>query len=144
MQNSIATPPRRKRLKSVTFLALAVLYLGAMNLARAWLALESQPFTRTLPLAIPLPYLAASALIWGLVFVVAAFGVWRLWPWARALLLGAIVLYQLHIWANHWIFDTSSYSRQVWPFHAGISVAWVVIIWGFSFLPSIRRLYQPQ
>jgi hypothetical protein len=113
-----------------------------VNLARAWLALDGQSFTRTLPLAMPLPYLAAGAWVWGLVFVVAAFGVWRLWRWARALLLGAIVFYQLHIWANHLIFDTSSYSRQVWPFHAGISAAWVIIIWGFLFLPGIWRLYS--
>jgi hypothetical protein len=142
--NSITAPPRRKRPKSVTFLALAVLYLGMVNLARARLALDSQSFARTLSLAMPLPYLAAGALIWGVVFVVAAFGMWRLWPWARKLLLGAIIVYQLHIWINHLLFDTSNYARQVWPFYAGISLAWIVIVWGLLFLPGIRRHYQSR
>ena len=97
----------------------------------------------TLPLAMPLAYLAAGGLVWGIAFVVAALGVWRLWPWARRLVLAAIVLYQLHIWVNHLIFDTSDYARQVWPFHIGVSVAWVVVVWGYMFLPGIRRLWYP-
>jgi len=137
-----ATPPRRKRLLSVNYFALAVLYLGALNLARASLAFNQQSFEQTLPLAMPLPYLAAGGLLWGSVFTAAALGVWRLWPWARKLLLGAIVLYQLHVWANHLAFDTSDYSRLVWPFDVGVSVAWVVFVWGFLFLPGIRRLFS--
>ena len=137
-----ATPPRRKRPNSINYFALAVLYLGAVNLARAGLALGQQSFERTLPLAMPLPYLAAGGLVWGGVFVVAALGVWRLCPWARKLLLGAIALYQLHIWINHVLFDTSDYARQVWPFHMSVSAAWVVLVWGFLFLPHVKRLYE--
>ena len=53
----------------------------------------------------------------------------------------AIIVYQFHIWINHLIFDTSAYSRQVWPFQIGISVAWIVVVWGFLFLPGIRRVF---
>jgi hypothetical protein len=113
-----------------------------VNLARAGLAFEGGPFERTLPLTMPLTYLAICGLVWGLVFAAAAWGVWRLWPWARKLLLGAIVLYQLHIWINHLLFDTSTYSRQVWPFHIGISLVWIAGIWGFLWLRGVRRLYQ--
>ena len=112
-----------------------------MNLARARFALDGQSFAQTLPLAMTLTYLGVGGLAWGSVFVVAAFGVWRLWPWARTLLLAAIIVYQLHIWANHLIFDTSAYSRQVWPFQIGISLAWIVVVWGFLFLPGIRRVF---
>jgi len=136
------TPPRRKRPRSVTFLALAVLYLGIVNLARAWLALNGSSFERALPLTMPLPYLGFGGLLWGLAFVVAAFGLWRVWPWARKVLLGAILAYQLHIWINHFVFDTSLYARQVWPFQAGLSVIWIVIVWGFLFLPGVKRLYE--
>ena len=118
--------------------ALAVLYLGVTNLARARLALDGQSFAQTLPLTMPLAYLGTGGLVWGCVFVVAAFGVWRLWPWARTVLLAAIIIYQLHSWANHLIFDTSAYSRQVWPFQIGLSLAWIAVVWGFLFLPGIR------
>ena len=98
----------------------------------------------TLPLAMPLTYLATGGLVWGIAFVVAALGTWRLWSWARKLVLGAIVVYQLHIWANHLIFDTSDYSRQVWAFHAIISAVWMFAVWGFVFLPGVRRVLQPR
>jgi hypothetical protein len=135
------TPPRQKRPWSIFYFALAVLYLGAVNLARAGLALRGESFIASLPLTMPLPYLAAGAMVWGCIFCVTAFGVWRGWPGARKLLLSAIFVYQLHIWVNHFIFDTSDYARQVWPFQAGVSVAWIVWVWGFLFLPGVRHLY---
>ena len=119
-----------------------MLYLGAVNLIRARLALRGESFVASLPLTMPLPYLAASAMVWGSVFCIAAFGVWRLWPWARKLTLGAIVIYQLHIWINHFLFDTSDYARQVWPFQAGVSAAWIILVWGFLFLPAVRHFYS--
>ena len=143
MTNSVlTTPPRRKRPRSVTLFALAVLYLGLVNLARAWLALNGSPFERALPLAAPLPYFGLGGLFWGAAFVVIAFGLWRVWPWARKAMLGAILIYQLHIWINHFAFDSSVDSRQVWPFEAGMSLAWIMVVWGFLFLPGIKRLYS--
>ena len=143
MTNSVlTTPPRRKRPRSVTLFALAVLYLGLVNLARAWLALNGSPFERALPLAAPLPYFGLGGLFWGVVFVVTAFGLWRVRPWARKAMLGAILIYQVHIWINHFVFDSSVYSRQVWPFEAGTSLAWIMVVWGFLFLPGIKRLYS--
>ena len=140
--STLRTPPRRKRPRSVTFFALAVLYLGIVNLARAWLALDGSSFERTLSLAMPLPYLGIGGLAWGIVFVVVSFGIWRVRPWARKALVAAITIYQLHIWINHFLFDSSVYSRQVWPFEAGISLVWVIVVWGFLFLPGIKRLYS--
>lgn len=142
MNSTLTTPPRRKRPRSVTFFALAVLYLGMLNVARAWLALNGASFERTLALAMPLPYFGFGGLFWGVAFVVIAFGIWRVWLWARRALLGAIIIYQLHIWINHFIFDSSVYSRQVWPFEAGISLVWIIVVWGFLFLPGIKRLYS--
>ena len=95
-----------------------------------------------MPLALPLPYLTACGLTWGVAFAVIAFGLWRLQPWARPLALGAIILYQGHIWINHLLFDVSTYSRQVWLFHSGISVVWIAVVWGFVALPGIRQLYR--
>jgi hypothetical protein len=121
-----------------------VLYLGVVNLARATLALSGSTFEKTLPLTMSLPYLAAGGIVWGSVFVAAAFGIWKLWARARRLLLIAIVVYQAHIWINHWFFDTSSYSRQVWPFQAGISVITTVVVGGFLFLPGIRGKFAKR
>ena len=137
------SPSPRKRPRCVTLFALAVLYLSVVNLARGWLASFGLEFERTLPLTLPLPYLAACGLIWGMAFAVIAFGLWRLWPRSRSLALGTIIMYQGHIWANHLLFDVSTYSRQVWPFHIAISILWIAGVWGFLSLRNIRRLYQP-
>lgn len=139
-----AAPPQRKRPRSVTFFALAVLYLSVVNLARAGVALNGALFARTLPLSLSLDYVVVNGLVWGIVFGMGAWGVWRLATWARRLLLIAIVVYQIHVWVNHWLFDTSTYARQVWPFHAGISLTWMAVVWLFLFLPGIRRLYRPR
>jgi len=143
MASSESTPPRRKRPRRVTLVAVAVLYLGVVNLARAWLASFGLGFERTLPLTLPLLYLAVCGFIWGIAFTATAFGLWKLWPWSRALALGAISLYQGHIWINHLLFDTSTYSRQVWPFHIAISILWIAGVWGFLSLRNIRQLYRP-
>jgi hypothetical protein len=140
---SPSAPQKRKRLRSVTLIALAVLYLGVINLARAWLAWTGNSFEQGLTPRMPLPYLVIVGCAWGGVFVAAGLGLWRLQPWARRLVLIAIVVYQLHIWINHLLLDTSSYARQVWPFQAAISAAWLLGVWSFMFLPGIRRALQP-
>ncbi len=53
--------------------------------------------------------------------------------------LVGITVYQAHIWVNHALFD---YSRQVWPFAAGLSAATLAVVWGYLFLPGIRRTYK--
>jgi hypothetical protein len=141
---STPSPSPGKRPKCVTLFALAVLYLGVVNLARGWLASFGLRFERTLPLTLPLPYLAAGGLTWGIAFAMIAFGLWRLWPWARSLALGAIILYQGHIWINHLLFDVSTYSRQVWLFQSGVSAVWIAVVWGFLALPGIRQLYRSR
>ena len=143
MAASTPSPLARKRPRCVTLFALAVLYLGVVNLARGWLASFGLGFERTLPLSLPLPYLAACGLIWGIAFTATAFGLWKLRPWSRALTLGATLLYQGHIWINHLLFDVSTYSRQVWPFHIAVSILWIAGVWGFLSLRNIRRPYQP-
>jgi len=115
-----------------------------VNLARAGIALNGALFERTLPLSLSLDYFVVGGLVWGMVLGAGAWGVWRLEAWGRKVLLVAIGVYQMHVWINHLLFDTSVYSRQVWPFHAGVSLAWIALVWLFLFLPGIRRLYQPR
>lgn len=131
-------------MKSTTWFALAVLYLSAVNLVFGAQALASGPPWSAWPARAPLAWLIAGKLAWGVVFGVTAWGVWRLRPWGRKLLLGAITLYQAHIWLNHILFDASDYARQVWPFAAGVSVVTLGVAWGFMFWPKIRRRYTKQ
>ncbi|MBN1889059.1 MAG: hypothetical protein JW850_13780 [Thermoflexales bacterium] len=129
-------------MKSTTYLALAVLYTSIVNLVFGVQAIAQWPYLSSLPVRMPLAWLIAGKLAWGVVFGVIAWGVWRLAAWGRKAVLAGVVLYQLHIWVNHILFDTSDYARQVWPFAAGMSLVTIGLVWGFMFLPAVHRLYE--
>ncbi len=126
------------------YFALALLGLGVTNFVFGAQAVTQWSYYSTLPLRIPLVWLIGGKLVWGIVFGITAWGVWRLRPWGRKLLLTSLTLYQAHIWLNHILFDVSEYSRQVWPFEAGISLITLAVVWGLVGLPSLRRSYANQ
>lgn len=128
-------------MRSTTYFALAVLYLSGLNLVYGLQVVTRWPDLAWLPARMPLAWLAAGKLVWGLTFGLAAWGLWRLRAWGRTLALVAFTLYQVHIWANHVLFDVSNYARQVWPFYAGLSLVSLALVWGFLFWPSVRQLY---
>jgi hypothetical protein len=129
-------------LKSTTCLALLVLYISVANIAFGVQALTQWFYLSTLPVRMPLAWLIAGKLAWGIAWSVIAWGVWRLAAWGRKAALAGIVLYQLHIWINHVLFDTSDHAQQMWPFAAGLSLVTIGLLWGFMFVPAVRRLYE--
>ncbi len=123
------------------FFVLAVLYLSVTNLVFGAQAIAQWAYLTEQPLSIPLPWLVAGKLVWGGLFGLTAWGLWRLRAWGRRALLVGITLYQVHIWANHLFFDVSVLARQAWPFEIGLSVVTLAVVWGGMFLPKLRRLY---
>jgi uncharacterized membrane protein (DUF2068 family) len=135
--------PTRKRPWSVTIFSLLVLLLGSgVNLARAVWALRQASALADLSLStsMPMSWLAATSLVWGLAFAICGCGLWRLRPWGRTATLVLVTLYHFNIWLNHVLFDRSDYARQVWPFSISNSLVALVMVWGFLNWRSIRRL----
>lgn len=123
---------------------LAALYLSVANLVFGAQAIASWPALSAQAPPALLAWLVTGKLAWGIIFGVTAWSVGRWKAWGRKLLLAAITLYQAHIWLNHLLFDVSEYSRQVWPFEAGISLITLAAVWGLACLPSLRRPQSNQ
>lgn len=124
-----------------------MLLLGSgLNLARAVWALRQANALTDLPqsTSMPMTWLSATSLVWGLAFAVCGYGLWRLRPWGRIATLAAATLYHVNIWFNHIVFDRSDFARQVWPFAIINSLVALIVVWGFLNWPSIRRLYDEK
>jgi hypothetical protein len=132
------------RPRSVTWLALAVLLLSAVNLLRAVRVVLGLQFLAQLNLSVSPAYLGWSGLMWGAALGAAAAGLWWLRPWGRWLALGAVSLYYLHAWINRLLFDTSIYARQVWPWEALVSLLAVGLTWGILWRPGVRRAFRTE
>jgi uncharacterized membrane protein (DUF2068 family) len=135
----------RKRPWSVTIFSLLVLLLGSgLNLARAAWAWRQANALADLPrpTSMPMALLAGTSLVWGCVFVVCSLGLWRLRPWGWMGTLVAVTLFHVHIWCNHVVFDRSDYARQVWPFAIFHTLVTLLVVWGFLYWPTVRRLYK--
>ena len=136
-----------KRSWRVTIFSLLVLLLGSgLNLVRAVWALRQANALTDLPqpTSMPMTWLSATSLVWGLAFTLCAYGLWRLRPWGRSATLVAMTLYHVNIWFNHTVFDRSDYARQVVPFAVVNSLLALAVVWGFLNWPAIRRLYKIQ
>ncbi len=125
--------------------SLAVFGLGGcLNLYRSTLAWRQLDVLEKSTAQYPLQQLVVTSLIWGLIFIVCGFGLWRRkrWGWRWTPILTS--LYHVHIWVNHVLFDTSDYARQIWPFALANSGLVLLFVWGFLYLPSIRAAYRQE
>lgn len=136
------SPIRPKRPWRVALFSLGVLALGSgVNLLRAaWAWRTDLPASTSMPMA----WLAVTSLVWGLVFGACSLGLWRLRPWGRRGTLASVTLFHVHIWINHLLFDRSDYARQVRPFAVAHTLVALLIVWGFLYWPTVRRLYDRE
>lgn len=125
--------------KWIAAFGLLIFGLGGVNLVRAWLALRFARALPDLPLTMPLQLLATTSIVWGVVFIACAVGLWRLRAWGRWGTLVAYSLYQAHVWANHLLLDASDRARQVWPWDAAVSAVTLMAVWGFLNWPGVRQ-----
>ncbi|MEJ2011657.1 MAG: hypothetical protein P8X64_05460 [Anaerolineales bacterium] len=119
----MSTKPRPRL---VTCLSLAVLTFSAVQFASvlAWL--------RLVPLELTLPawYLPARSLVWGLVGIVAALGLFLGWSWSRRFTRYSAVVYLLWYWADRLILRSSTTARQTLWFYGGLQfLATLLILW---------------
>jgi hypothetical protein len=91
--------PAKKRPHSVTILALGVLIITVLNLARFGLSLADWNFLASQPGVSPL-YLAASGFVWGIAGFGVIFGLWRGKTWAPGLMQAVALTYALYYWLD--------------------------------------------
>jgi len=128
--------------KCVIVLTLLILALGLANLGRAAMAVRYAALLPDLPMTVSWTYLAAMGGFWCMAFVVCAVGLMRFWPWSRWGTLAAATLYEIHVWANHLLFDANDYAHQTWPRDLALTLLLLVIVWGLLSWPNIRKVFK--
>lgn len=119
--------PVVKRARTLMLLFLGV---GIANLIRAAMAVHIAPVLEAWPVAFPLSGLAVFYLAWGVIFVGAA---WHIWRGARegATPRSAFPLaltYQLGLWGVALFAYRASYARSLWSRDLVLTVAFLASV----------------
>ena len=133
-----------KRPFIVTIFALWVLLLAAWNAFQVWSVFQRYDFMRSLDLAAEANLLMVMGVTWAIGFGLAAWGLWRLRSWGRTWMLIAIIAYQAQQWIMRFTLVRSSDEVVRRPADLFLSLLSIVVVWGFLFIPKIRRLYRHE
>lgn len=119
--------PRRSRPFSVTLLALGVLTLAGINLLRFFVSLQQRKFlTEILPIN-PL-YLTLTGLVWGLIGLILALGLWAGWRWSVAGTWLAGLAYSLYYWLDRLYVVAEGVGRN-WLFSLTLNLFLLAVIY---------------
>lgn len=130
-----------KRPLFVTLLTLWMVFLAVWNAFQTWNAFQQADFLRALNLSTATHILIVTGLTWAIGFGLAAWGLWRMRSWGRAWALIAVIAYQAQQWIVRLSLSRSSEEFIRRPADLFLSLLSIVVVWGFLFIPRIRRLY---
>jgi len=137
---------KRKRLtraqKWVVYLSVVVLGLGSANVGRAGVALTYRARLPDLEMMVSWAYLAVTGGVWGAVFFACLVGLLGFRRWGRWSTLVAVVVYEIHVWVNHLLFDANEYARSVWPRDLALTLLLLILVWGTLNWPSVRATFK--
>lgn len=123
----------------VTWLAGAVLLLAGANGLAAAGGVTRWPLLASLEMALPPWALVAPAAVWGAAWLIVAWGLWRLRPWAWRAALLAFPLYELIVIGQQTAFARGAYERGRLPFSAGLALLLTGIV---AFVLTRRRVRE--
>jgi hypothetical protein len=130
-----------KRPFVVTLFSLLVLLLAVWNVFQIFRVWQRFDLMRMLNLTTEANLLIIIGLTWAIGFGLAAWGLWRLRSWGRTWMLIAIVAYQAQQWIMRFALMRSSDEVIRRPADVFLSLLSIAVVWGFLFIPKIRRLY---
>jgi hypothetical protein len=131
-----------KRPFVVTLFSLLVLLLAVWNAFQIFSVWQRYDLMRSLNLSTEANLLIVIGLTWVIGFGLAAWGLWRLRSWGRVWMLIAIVAYQAQQWIMRFALMRSSDEVVRRPADVVLSLLSIAVVWGFLFIPKIRRLFQ--
>ena len=133
-----------KRPFVVTLFSLLVLLLAVWNAFQIFSVWQRYDLMRTLDLTTEANLLIVIGLTWAIGFGLAAWGLWRLRSWGRVWMLIAIVAYQAQQWIMRFALMRSPDEVIRRPADVVLSLLSIAVVWGFLFIPKIRRLYREK
>jgi hypothetical protein len=130
------------RPRSVTLLALLVLFIGAFNALGLGAGVQRYTVLASLPLRVPAVVPIVSAAVWAAIFGLLAVGLWRLKRWAHWGTLAAVTLYLAQTWIQQLVFGQSDYLRATTWFYAGLDGMLLVFVWVSLLRPGIQQSFS--
>lgn len=74
-------------------------------------------------------YLLFSGLIWGMIFLIGAAGIWSGWETARKGLLILAPVYTSYLWIERFVLALINTSLPDWPFFLALTI--VILAWAY-------------
>ena len=130
------------RPRSVTLLALLVLFISAFNALGLVSGLRRYTLLSRLALSLPPAVPIATSAVWAAVFAVLAVGLWWLKRWARWGTLTAITCYLAQFWIERLFFGQTDYLQVTIWFYIGFDLALLILFWGTLLRPKVRRAFS--
>ena len=124
---------------SVTMLTFGVLTLAGLNLVRFIAACQQREFLANLLPVSPL-YLALSGLVWAVIGLVLAYGLWTGKPIAVGGTLVAALAYTLYYWFDRSLLAADAPAAN-WPFAVLINLCLLVMVFWILFRPKARIFF---
>jgi hypothetical protein len=132
----------KKRPISVTWLAVGALCISVGNLIGVYGSLVRRSLYATLDLAVSPGLLAALAGLWAIVWMAAAWGLWRLKPWARPALLIVSPVYTVYQLGQQVFFAQPGYFKGRLPFLAGLAAVLLGGIFYVMTRPRVKDAFE--
>jgi len=143
LQIALPSTHHTSRPFSVTLLAAVVLIFTALNGLRLVMAIRLWEFLSTLPVDVPVIYLAITGAFWAGAGLVIVTGLWFGLKWDPLLTRTAIVLYAIYYWLDRLLIAESMAIAARWPFAIGLTI--ILLIFAFWTLSrSKARLFFRQ
>jgi len=130
------------RPRSVTLLALIVLFIGALNVLGLASGVRQYTVLVSLPLSLPPAVPIVSDAVWAVVYGLLGWGLWRLRHWALWGTLAGVTLYLAQAWLEQVLFGRSDYLRTSAWFYVGWDAVLLVFVWGSLLRPGIRQSFS--
>ena len=124
---------------SVTMLAFGVLTLAGLNLVRFMAACQQREFLASLLPVSPL-YLALSGLLWAVIGLVLAFGLWTGRSFAVGGTLVAALAYTLYYWFDRSLLAADAPAANM-PFAVLTNLCLLVVVFWILFRPKARTFF---
>jgi len=120
----------------VTLIVFGVLIIAGFHLIRCIQAMIQWQFLAPLLNGLPL-YLGLSGLIWTVVWLPLAWGLWRGDPWAFRLMRWATPAYGIYFWLDRLILRTGLEPANL-PFTVGLTILLIVFVFWTLSKASVR------
>ncbi|MCS7059684.1 MAG: hypothetical protein RMN25_00825 [Anaerolineae bacterium] len=124
-------------------LMIVLMWFCMENAVRAALAVQQVVEWAELPTALPPDYVAASGIVWSILFAVNALVAWLRPQRVVSISLIIMTLYQAHLWLNRLAFGRSSETAETLGFRAILTIASFIGL-TIGLLAAKRRAYRPE